>query len=102
MIASVKRENMFPSYRVATLPIAGQKSCGNNGNTIGLLLYLMSLARDPEAAAVFDRMLGDAGTMGTTGEYLIVSNDSITHGEMLRPFESAFNLCAALEFLRVK
>lgn len=102
MIASVKRENMFPSHRVATLPIAGQKSCGNNGNTIGLLLYLMSLARDPEAAAVFDRMLGDAGTMGTTGEYLIVSNDSITHGEMLRPFESAFNLCAALEFLRVK
>jgi len=102
MIASVKRANLFPSHRVATLPIAGHTSCGNNGNTIGLLLYLTSLAGDPEAAQLFDRMLGDAGTMGTTGEYLIVSNDSITRGEMLRSYESAFNLCAALEFLRAK
>jgi hypothetical protein len=102
MIASVKRENMFPSHRVATLPIAGKKFCGNNGNTIGLLLYLMSLAGDPEAAQVFDRMLGDVGTMGTTGEYLTVSDDSITRGEMLRSYETSFNLCATLEFLRAK
>ncbi len=100
MVASVKCENMFPSHRVATLPIAGRRSAETNGNSIGLLLYLMALARDPEAAAVFDRMIGDAGTMGTAGEYLVVTNDSITRGEALRPYESSFNLCAALEYLR--
>ena len=102
LVASVKRENMFPGHRVATLPIAGQRAVANNGNTIGLALYLMSLARDPEAAQVFERMLGDSGTMGTTGEYLTVTNDAITRGEMLRPYESSFNLCAALEHLRAR
>jgi hypothetical protein len=63
---------------------------------------MMSLAGDPEATSVFDRMLGDAGTMGTTGEYLSVSNYGITRGEMLRLHESSFNLCAALEFLRIR
>jgi hypothetical protein len=101
MIASVKRENMFPSHRVSTLPIAGRTSCENNGNTIGLALYLMSLQEDPEARQVFHRLLGDAGAMGTTGEYLIVTNESTTRGELLRPYESAFNLCAVLEFLGI-
>jgi len=102
MVQSVLKSNTFSSFRVSTLPIAGRRRCPNNGNSIGLLLYLMSLANHPNAEKVFDRMLGDAGTMGTTGEYLLVTNGSITRGEMLRAHESGFNLCAALEYLKTK
>ncbi len=99
MIEGVLKSNTFTSFRVSTLPIDGRKRCPNNGNSSGLLLYLMSLANHPDVAKVFDRMLGDAGTMGTTGEYLLVSDDWISRGEMLRAHETGFNLCAALEYL---
>lgn len=56
-----------------------------NGNSAGLLLYLMSPAGDPEAEQVFARMLEDAGTMGTTGEYLTVSNDAFAAANASAP-----------------
>jgi len=102
MIQSVLKSNTFPSFRVSTLPIDGRRRCPNNGNSIGLLLYLMSLANHPDAGRVFDRMLADSGTMGTTGEYLLVTNDGISRGERLRAHETGFNLCAALEYLKEK
>ena len=101
MIKNTLQLNTFSSFRVSTLPFDGRKVCLNNGNTIGLLLYMMSLADHPDSRKVFKRMMGDAGTMGTTGEYLLVSNDWISRGEMLRPYETSFNLIAALEYLKI-
>jgi hypothetical protein len=102
MIQCVLKSNTFPSFRVSTLPIDGRRRCPNNGNSTAVLLYLMTLGRHPDAGKVFDRMLGDSGTMGTTGEYLEVTDDGISRGERLRAHETGFNLCAALEYLKAK
>jgi hypothetical protein len=100
MVANALKRNVFPGGNVSTLPIEGQTLGESNGNTIGLLLLLLSLAKHSDAEKVFKKMLATSGTMATSGEYLLVSEAGISRGEMLRPGESSFNLCAALEFLR--
>lgn len=100
IVKNVLLRNVFPSFNVSTLPIEGKKMCMSNGNSIGLLLFLMSIAKHPDAEKVFKKMMDTSGSMCTAGEYILVSNDWISRGEMLRLYESSFNLCAALEFLR--
>ncbi len=100
MLENILDMNTFRSFRISTLPIEGKQVCLNNGNTSGLLLYLMSMANHPDSEKVFKRILGDSGTMGTTGEYLTVSNDWISRGEMLRPYETSFNLIAVLSYFK--
>lgn len=67
------------------------------GYDYGLVLYALAVLGNPRGQLVYDKMIGVLDTMGAWSEYY---RDHAPIGTRCRPWESAINIEAALEWAR--